>query len=135
VHARVATLLLEQTARSPLHAPQWLGSVAMSTSHPSERRLLLQSRCVPMHVPPLHEPRVQFALMKFVEHAAPQAPQFAIEVARFDSHPFVSLSLSQSPKPKVQAPLHVPALHVGLVMWFAEQALHPPQWVASVVVS
>jgi hypothetical protein len=117
---RVAMLLDEQTLP---HPPQWLASLVTVVSQPSVCLLLLQSAEPPLHVP-LHapDPHVRVAMWLF-EQTIPQALQLSGSVRPSFSHPFVSLSVSQSRKPAVHVPLHVPSEQVLVAMLFDEQTV------------
>jgi hypothetical protein len=127
-HAGAGTWLDEHTAP---HEPQLIGSVAVLTSHPSDRRLLLQS-VNPATQAPVHTPAVQVAWMLFDEQAAPQPPQELTDVEVFVSHPSSRLLALQSLKPALQFPdSQEPPAQTRSMFVVEHAAPHDPQLVTS----
>jgi hypothetical protein len=61
-------------------------------------------------------------------HALPHPPQLSTLVFVLVSQPFVSLLLSQSAQPVVQAPEQTPLVQVGFEIWLLLHVCpHPPQ--------
>src|SRR5437899_2362317 len=72
--------------------------------------------------------------MLLFEQMVPQPPQLRAPPAMSVSQPFACLLPSQSAKPGSQAPLQLPAPHVGLAMFCDEQMVpQAPQLIGSVV--
>src|SRR5579883_1685379 len=84
---------------------------------------------------PPHTPLLQVTVTRLlVGQTFAQAPQLFLSVLRFTSQPLVSLLLSQSANPVLQAPLHTPIEHVGVMMLLFEQSpWQVPQCAGSVL--
>ncbi len=82
---------------------------------------------VEVHRPPVHSRDITFA----VEHARPQAPQFATSVAKVTSQPFARFP-SQLPNPVLHVRPQLPPVQVALAFGYGPQTVvHEPQWLGS----
>ena len=116
-----------------LHAvaqvPQWVTSVPVLTSQPLTASPSQLAKPAEQVMP--QAPAAQEEVPLLVEHAAPQAPQWAAVVSVLVSQPLAAL-LSQLPQPALHAIWQV-ELEQDAVPWVALQALpQPPQLPADV---
>lgn len=114
--------------------PQCKTLVTVFVSQPS-LAIALQSPRPAVHAIP-HAPALHAGAAPVrVGQTLAQVPQFAVEVRRFVSQPFVGMA-SQLPKFMSQLKPHTLALHVGRALARAEQTvLHAPQFDTSVMMS
>src|SRR2546423_670559 len=106
----------------------------MLVSQPSLSLFMLQSakpvEQAPVQPPPLHTVDAMFA----VEQTLPQPPQFVGSTSTLVSQPSFCLLWLQSSNPVSQAPVQVPRVQVGDVMWLLEQSVpQAPQVMGSLV--
>jgi hypothetical protein len=113
------------------HAPQLLGSVSTSVSHPS-MGVSLQSLNPGLQLAMPQLPAVHLGTPLALEHILEHAPQLFGSVSMSTSHPF-EISPSQSRNPAVQAMPQWSVVHVG-VAWGAwgHMLPHIPQLFGSV---
>jgi hypothetical protein len=124
-----AMLLLEQTLLQP---PQSDALALMLVSQPSVSLFALQSAKPALHAPS-QTPPAHAGVMLLLEQALPQPPQCEGLVSTSVSQPLLSLLLSQSAKPALQVPSHVPPPHAGVAMLLLEHAFaHASQCLGSV---
>lgn len=107
------------------HAPQLVVLTWMFVSHPFAV-LPSQSANPALHVG-TQTPAEHAVLPLAFEHAFPQAPQLAVFVFRFASHPFAG-SPSQLANPELQLGVHVPAEHAVVPLALVHAFPHVPQF-------
>jgi hypothetical protein len=107
-----AGVLFARDGQALPHPPQFAGSLALLTSHPSVARTL-QSWKAPLQLnPQVPDTQVVVALVR-AGQALPQAPQLELSVAEYTSQPFTVFA-SQLRKAPVQLIPQAPPAHVGL---------------------
>ena len=120
-------MLFARDGQALPHPPQFAGSLALLTSHPSVARTL-QSWKAPLQLnPQVPDTQVVVALVR-AGQALPQAPQLELSVAEYTSQPFTVFA-SQLRKAPVQLIPQAPPAHVGLELARVGHTVpHEPQF-------